>query len=265
MRADLTRIKALLIDMDGVLYRGNMALPGAADLFSFLDDANIQYQAITNNATVDQQMVVEKLRRMGIDLTLEHVMTSGAATAAYLAEHAPAGARVFVVGEDSLVREMQRRGFTMAGTDAQYVVAGLDRTITFDKLKTATIAIRHGAQFIATNPDMTFPLEDEIVPGAGSIVAAIQAASDQAPLVIGKPEPAIFSQTLSAMGVAPDCAASLGDRLETDILGGQRLGMQTILLMTGVTTPQEAAASPIKPDFTFDDIPALLREWRKCL
>ncbi len=265
MQAELAKIKALVTDMDGVLYRGKRALPGCAQLFAFLEKNNIKYKAVTNNATVNQDSVMTKLQAMGIDLAADKILTSGAAAAAYLAEHAPAGAGVFVVGEDSLVQEFVKRGLRLAGQDADYVVAGLDRTISFEKLTTATIAIRHGARFIGTNPDKTFPVENELIPGAGSIIAAIAAATGQEPMYIGKPEPAIFHQVLQELGTAPSEAASLGDRLETDILGGQRLGMTTILVMTGVTTAEDIARSDIKPDFIYQDIPALIADWQQAL
>lgn len=265
MRASLAKIKALIIDMDGVLYRGKTALSGSAELFRFLSDNDIKFKVVTNNATVNQAMVAEKLSAMGITLSPDAIMTSGTAAATFLAAHAPAGSSVFVVGEPPLEQEMVRYGLRLAGRDADYVVAGLDRTINFQKLMTATIAIRHGARFIGTNPDKTLPMENEIIPGAGSIIAAIATATDQKPLIIGKPEPAIFEQALDELGVMPSEAASLGDRLETDILGGNRLGMTTILVLTGVSTAAEIHQTDIRPDYIYADIPALLEDWQQAL
>ncbi|MHB9034694.1 MAG: HAD-IIA family hydrolase [Anaerolineae bacterium] len=263
MHTNLAQIKALIIDMDGVLYRGKAALPGSADIFNFLEENKIKFQVVTNNATVNAAMVKAKLETVGIDLAEQKITTSGAAAAAYIAAQAPAGAGVFVLGEEPLVQEVTNRGLRLAGNDADYVVVALDRTVTYDKLRTATIAIRRGAKFIGTNPDKTLPMENDVlVPGAGSIIAAVSAATDQEPLYIGKPEPTILNQVLDELQVAPHEAASLGDRLETDILGGKRTGMTTILVMTGVTTSEALAHSELQPDYVFQDIPALLREWQ---
>jgi 4-nitrophenyl phosphatase len=261
----LAAIKAILIDMDGVLYRGKTALPGSAELFRFLDARGIKYQVVTNNSTLSQAMFAERLADMGMDILETQIMTSGVATAAYLAARVPVGTKVFVVGEEPLVQEMLKRGLVLAGRDAEYVVVGWDKTINFEKLKTATLAIRAGATFIGTNPDKTYPLENDIIPGAGSIIAAVAAATDREPLIIGKPEPLIFQQALEELGVQAQEAASLGDRLETDILGGYRLGMQTILVLTGIATVEEAARADVKPDYTFTDLPAMLRAWQQAL
>jgi 4-nitrophenyl phosphatase len=262
---NLADIKAILIDMDGVLYRGKTALPGSADLFRFLEEQEIKYLVVTNNSTLSQAMFAERLQGMGMDIPENLIMTSGVATAAYLAVRVPAGSTVFVVGEEPLVQEMVKHGLVLAGRDAQYVVVGWDKTINFEKLKTATLAIRAGATFIGTNPDKTYPLENDIIPGAGSIIAAVAAATDKEPLIIGKPQPLIFQQALAQLGVPAEQSASLGDRLETDILGGYRLGMQTILVLTGIATAEEATQAEVKPDYTFSDLPALLAAWQQAL
>ena len=265
MQTSLANIKAILIDMDGVLYRGKTALPGSAELFRFLDSRGIKYQVVTNNSTLSQAMFAERLAGMGMVIPEKLIMTSGVATAAYLAARVPLGTKVYVVGEEPLVQEIQKRGFVLAGREAEYVVVGWDKTINFEKLKTATLAIRAGATFIGTNPDKTYPLENDIIPGAGSIIAAVAAATDRQPLIIGKPEPLIFQQALAELGVQAEQAASLGDRLETDILGGYRLGMTTILVLTGIATAEEAARAEVKPDYTFADLPALMRAWQQAL
>ncbi len=192
-------------------------------------------------------------------------MTSGVATASYLATLAPAGTRVNVVGEDALIAELEKRGFVMAGREAEYVVAGWDKGINFEKLKTATLAVRDGATFIGTNPDKTYPLEKDIIPGAGSILAALIAATGVDPIVVGKPEPIIIEQSLQMLGARPEETAILGDRLETDILGGHRAGITTIMVLTGISTAEEALAYEAPPDFIYDDLPAMLDAWRQAL
>jgi len=263
MAIQLARIRNLLIDMDGVLYRGQTALPGAAELIAFLEERGLGYLLVTNNATMSQAQFSAKLHKMGIAVPAEAIMTSSLATASYLATLAPAGTKVNVVGEEALVKELEKRGFVIAGRDAQYVVCGLDKTLTFEKLMTATIAIRNGAVFIGTNADKTYPLEKDIIPGAGSILASLIAATDVQPIVIGKPEPAMFQQSLAALNAKAEETAMLGDRPETDILGGHRAGLATILVLTGVSTREGVAQYEVQPDLIVEDLPALIRLWQK--
>ncbi|NLG48603.1 MAG: TIGR01457 family HAD-type hydrolase [Chloroflexi bacterium] len=265
MTAQLSAIRNLLIDMDGVIYRGKMALPGAVDLFHFLQEHEMGYLLVTNNATRSPRQVADQLTSMGLDVPESRILTSATASAAYLATIAPAGAKVNVVGERGLVEAIEQRGFMLAGRDAEYVVAGLDKTITYEKLLTASLAIRDGATFIGTNPDKTYPMENDIAPGAGSILAAIEAATDVQPIVVGKPEPLVIEQSLQMLGAKAEETAMLGDRLETDILGGYRAGIATILVLTGISTAEEAAVYPAPPDWIFDDLPAMLRAWREAL
>ncbi|MHB1295666.1 MAG: HAD-IIA family hydrolase [Anaerolineae bacterium] len=257
----LEEIRNLFIDMDGVLYRGHQVLPGVQEMLDFLDRNDIRYLLVTNNATMSQAQFSDKLAKMDVSVPPERIITSGVATAAYLATKVPPGTRINVVGEESLAREMEKQGFVIAGRDAEYVVAGLDRTVTYEKLKTATIAIRAGATFIGTNPDRTLPVENEIVPGAGSILAALVAATDVQPIIVGKPEPIILEQSMRILGARAEESAVLGDRLETDILGGYRAGLATIMVLTGISTAEEAGAYEVQPDWIFADLPALTDAW----
>ncbi|MBC7238167.1 MAG: HAD hydrolase-like protein, partial [Chloroflexi bacterium] len=191
--------------------------------------------------------------------------TSGIATAEYLRTLAPQGTKVFVVGEPALVAELEKRGFQMAGRDAEYVICGWDKMINFHKLATATLAIRDGATFIGTNPDKTYPLENDLIPGAGSLLAAISAATDVDPIVVGKPQPIILEQALRMLAAEPSETAILGDRLDTDIVGGHRAGIRTIMVTTGISTLADVEASEVKPDLLFPDLPTLLAAWREAL
>ncbi|MEA3408002.1 MAG: HAD-IIA family hydrolase [Chloroflexota bacterium] len=262
---ELANIRNLLIDMDGVLYRGRKALPGSKELIGFLGEAGINYLLVTNNSTSTPAQFAARLERMGIHVPQASIVTSGVTTANYLRAQAPNGARVNVVGEHALVEELQKRGFVMAGRDADYVVCGWDRGINFEKLKTACLAIRDGATFVGTNPDKTYPLEDDIIPGAGSILAALIAATDVEPIVVGKPEPIMFEQSLDLLNAKPEETAILGDRLETDILGGYRAGITTVMVLTGISTAQEAEEYKVPVDFVFGDLPTMIQAWRKAL
>ena len=265
MMARLSDIRNLLMDMDGVLYRGQTGLAGAPELVIFLREHGIRYLAVTNNSTLSQAQVAARLATMEIEVPEELIMTSGVATAAYLATRAPAGTKINVIGEEALIMELRKQGFVIAGREAEYVVCGWDKTISFEKLKTACLAIRDGATFIGTNPDKTYPLEKDIIPGAGSLIAALVAATDVQPIIVGKPEPIIIEQSLRVLGARAGETAILGDRLDTDVLAAHRSGITSILVLTGIATAAEAAGAECPPDFTFEDLPALLEAWKQAL
>lgn len=261
MTLDLAQIRYLLIDMDGVLYRGQTGLPGGPELLSFLKEHGIRYLLVTNNSTLTPAEFVQRLGGMGLKVTEEEIMTSGVATAIYLTTVAPRGTKVNVVGEPALLEELSKRGFIIGGRDAKYVVCGWDKGISFEKLKVACLAIRDGATFIGTNSDKTYPLEKDIIPGAGSILASLIAATGVEPIVVGKPEPIMIEQSLRTLGARPEETAILGDRLDTDVLGGYRAGIGTIMVLTGISTAEEARAYQYPPDLIVEDLPALIGLW----
>ncbi len=265
----LENIRNLIIDMDGVLWRGDVPMPRLVEFFDGLRARGVGIVLATNNASKSGDDFVAKLARMGVHVALEEVLTSPQATAAWLAEHAP-GARVYMIGENGLRTELEARGSivvndekvseTSSGPafDATHVVVGIDRQLTYAKLVEACLLIRAGARFIGTNPDLTFPGDRGIVPGNGSILTALRVSTDIEPLIIGKPEPEMMVQALARMGGSAADTAVLGDRLDTDILGGQRAGLTTLLVLSGVTTQARLAHDPIQPDYVFEDIGAVL-------
>ncbi len=263
MNFQLGKIRALVIDADGVLWRGRQPLPGVPAFFDFLRARNIPYIIATNNSARPESDVVEKLARYGTPIEESRVLTSSLATALSLPRVAPDAKRVLVVGGEWLGTAMTRAGYQVVEQDADAVIVGIDWNLTYEKLKRAHREIRRGAKFIGTNADKTFPSEEGIIPGAGSILAALEAASETAPIVIGKPERMMFDIAVEKMGVPPELTATLGDRLETDILGGQRAGLRSILVMTGITTPEMLAQSSIQPDCVFDDLVALREAWER--
>lgn len=260
---NLPDIHALVIDADGVLWRGRQPLPGVPAFFDFLHARQIPYIIATNNSARPESDVVEKLARYGTRVEEHHILTSSQATALCLPRLVPNARRVLVVGGEWLGTVLTRAGYQVVDQDADVVVVGIDWNLTYEKLKRATREIRRGAKFIGTNADKTFPSEDGITPGAGSILAALEAASEVTPIVIGKPERLMFDIAVEKMGATPSTTASLGDRLDTDILGGQRAGLRSILVMTGVTTPEMLAQSSIRPDWVFDDLVALREAWQR--
>jgi 4-nitrophenyl phosphatase len=261
-RRRLRSAKAFVFDMDGVLYLGNQPIPGVNDLFNALALREVPFMLATNNSTATAADYVAKLARMGIDVPEASIFTSGIATRDYLLANVKPDAGIFVVGMSGLREQL----FTGTGFQAvQYgeatpdvVVVGLDTTFTYEKLSLAHQAIRAGASFVATNRDATLPTEHGLMPGAGTMVAAIVTATGQEPVVIGKPQPTTLLMALDKLGVEPHDAVMVGDRLDTDILAGQRAGMLTVLVLTGVSTRDEVATAEALPDLVFTDLNAML-------
>jgi 4-nitrophenyl phosphatase len=262
---NLATIKGLLIDMDGVLYRGQALIPGAERFIAFLRCQGIAFLLLTNNSSLTPDQYVAKLKAMGIEARVEEILTSAQATARYLAHQEPEGARVYVIGRDGLRQALMDEGFCLVEQDASYVVVGWDWEFTYAQLKRATLYIRAGARFIATNPDTTFPSEEGIIPGNGAILAALEVATDVQPLVIGKPQSAIFELALAQLNLDAQGVAVLGDRLETDVLGGQRMGLRTLFVLSGVTDEDQLARSSIHPDLVYEDVAHLERAWTQAL
>jgi 4-nitrophenyl phosphatase len=258
----LQSARGFIFDMDGVLYRGRTALPGVSDLLNALDLRGRSYMLATNNSSASAAEYVTKLASMGVEVGVESILTSAMATRDYLVQTLPAGSGIYVIGAPSLRAEL----FTdTTFKPVQYgeeqpaaVVVGLDTSFTYEKLRLANAAIRGGAKFVATNGDLTLPTEEGLLPGCGSIVAAVSAASGLTPVVIGKPEPVSLLEALDRMGVAPADGVMVGDRLDTDIVAGQRAGMLTVLVLTGVSTRDDVAAATVRPDLIFNDLPAMM-------
>jgi 4-nitrophenyl phosphatase len=221
-----------------------------------------RYMLATNNSTATPAMYVAKLRRMGIDVPPEAILTSALATRDYLRETLPAGSGIFTIGMPAMREQLFGEGdfepVQFGEAQPAAVVVALDTGFTYDKLKAANAAIRAGARFVATNADATLPTEDGLVPGSGSIVAAVATASGVQPVVIGKPETPLLVQSLERMGVAAEDAVMVGDRLDTDILAARRAGILSVLVLTGVSTRAELTESPILPDIVVNDLPSLL-------
>lgn len=250
----------LILDMDGVLYRGKQALKGAQEILPALRAAGLSYLLLTNNATLTSENVSAKLARMGVNAPPEAILTSAGATAIYLSHNYPEGGGVYVLGEEGLVRALTAMpAFRLDRGQPKFVVVGLDYAFNYNAMQRACSAIRSGAHFIATNADATLPIEGgELWPGAGSIVAAVQTCSGVAPVVIGKPNTYMAEMALSRLGLKPEQVLCVGDRLETDILFGARAGIPTALLLTGVSQLPDIERAEAKPTYIYDDLPALM-------
>ncbi|MFQ5859784.1 MAG: HAD-IIA family hydrolase [Anaerolineae bacterium] len=258
MSVSLRTIKAFVIDMDGVLYRGQARLPGARAFLLALQREDVPYVLLTNNSTLTVAQYVEKLRRMDIEVAPERILTSAVATALYLAGRAEPGTPMYMIGMDGLEEALREQGFVLTDGNPEYVVVGLDTDATYQALSTATLAIRDGAAFIGTNPDPTLPTERGLEPGAGAILAAIEAATGVQPQIIGKPQPGAFEVALRRLNTRPGETAMLGDRMETDVVGGARAGLRTILVLTGATSRDDLANAEVEPDWVFDRLEQVL-------
>jgi 4-nitrophenyl phosphatase len=255
----LADIKHLIIDMDGVLYRGDRPMPRLVEFFAFMRERPIRFILATNNSTRTSQEYADKLEQMGVTVSPDEILVSGQATARFLSREYPRGTRVHVFGMPSLKQAMAEEGFMLADDDVQLVVASMDRGVTYEKLKKATLLIRGGARFIATNLDPTNPSEEGLIPGTGSMIAALETASGVKPQAIGKPEPTMYQLAMEQMGSNPETTAAIGDRVDTDILGGKRAGLTTICVLSGSSDRVEAEAA--ETDMIFDDIAQLLETW----
>jgi len=267
----LRPIRHLLIDMDGVLWRGEEPSPGLEGFFAFLRRYEIAFTLATNNASRTPEQYAEKLASFGVEVPLESILTSALVVAAYLADVAPRGSRVYCIGEDGLRQALRDQGFVLAGggeeqlPEADYVVVGWARDVTWQELTEAALLIHRGASFVGTNPDVTYPTERGPAPGNGAILAALEAATGVEPVVTGKPEPRIYEEALRRMGAAPETTAMVGDRIDTDIAGAAAVGLTTVLALSGISTAEDVARSPVQPDLVCEDIGELAARWEEVL
>jgi 4-nitrophenyl phosphatase len=250
----LKSLRGLVIDMDGVLWRGDEAVPGLPDFIAALRSRGIRFVLATNNNMRTPAGFAAKAASLGADVRPEEILTATTATIHYLHQRYPPGTCLYAIGEKPLKDQLEAAGYVLGEENVAAVVAALDRDLNYEMFRKATLFIRAGAQFIGANPDVVYPTPQGLAPGSGLVIAALQATTGQAPLIIGKPEARMFQIGLERMGLDASQCASLGDRLDTDIAGGQRAGLRTILVLSGVTTREELADSPIQPDWVFPSI-----------
>lgn len=256
----LDSVRGFIIDMDGVLYRGSQAIPEARPLLETLNELGIPFMMATNNSTQTPADYVEKLRGMGIPIREDQVFTSALATGDYLRATYPRGTKAYVIGMSALREAVFGDGyFEEAVVEAEVVISGANFELVYESLRVACLAIRRGADYVATNGDTTFPTPEGLVPGAGAIVAALVVSGGKEPVVVGKPSPVMIERSLSQLGTEPGQTVMLGDRLDTDILAGERAGIRTVLVTTGISTVADIEESGIEPDWTIESLDVLQR------
>ncbi|WP_256298348.1 HAD-IIA family hydrolase [Haloarchaeobius salinus] len=256
--------RAAIVDLDGTVWRGEAVIPGAAAGIDALVDAGLAVQFVTNSTGVDRETFPETLDSMGIPGDVGGLSTAASATATYLAEHHP-DADVYVVGSEVLYDEIRRAGLTVVSEPdpesrptkrepADVVAAGKAYDIDFDLLTETLWAFDPGTLFVATNTDRTFPTEDGLKPGAGCTIGAIEGMTGRDPLVVGKPSEHMADAVTERLDVAPSDCLVVGDNLHTDILMGERAGMETALVLTGATRREEIGGSGVEPDHVIDSL-----------
>jgi 5'-nucleotidase len=242
-----------LIDMDGVIYRGGLLIPGADRFIHRLREERIPFRFLTNNSQRTRLDVATRLRRLGIDVDEEHVYTCSEATARFLAEKKPRGT-AYVIGEGGLLTALHSNGYSVVDKDPDYVVVGEGRTISFEMVEAALGMIMNGAKLVATNFDPNCPTESGLRPGCGALVAMLEVASGVKAFSVGKPSPVMLRGARKELGLSTDQTIVIGDTMETDILGGVQLGYRTILVLSGGTRRDDLKRYAYQPDKVVDSI-----------
>jgi NagD protein len=251
-----------LIDMDGVIYRGSAPIPGAAEFIGYLQEQSIPYLFLTNNSTYTALDVVVKLRKFGIETSVDHVYTSAMATASFVSRQKPDGT-AFVIGEGGLLTALNEVNYAITSESPDYVIVGEGRVLNFELAEKAHRCIAGGARLVSTNADTWCPTDNGPRPGCGAIVALLESATGRKAYHVGKPNPFMMREARKRIGLRTDEVIMIGDTMETDIRGATDLGYQSILVLTGSTTPEEIQHYPFRPARIVESIaelvPALIR------
>lgn len=253
----MKQYEGYLIDLDGTMYRGKEKIEEAGVFVKELAQRGIPYLFVTNNSSKTCEQVAEHLREMGVSATAKDVFTTSNATAKYIFDEKP-NASIYMIGEEGLKDALEKQGFTLREENVDYVVIGIDRSITYEKLAKACLAVRGGATFISTNGDIALPTERGLMPGNGSLTSVISVSTEVNPIFIGKPESIIVNQALEVIGTPREKTVMVGDNYNTDIMAGINAQMDTIMVHTGVTTKAQLATYEKQPTFSIDS----LREWK---
>jgi NagD protein len=252
-------IHSWLMDMDGVLVHEELAIPGADAFVSRLRELGRRFLVLTNNSIYTQRDLAARLRSSGIDVPEEAIWTSALATARFLQNQRPGGS-AFVIGEAGLTTALHNAGYTLTERSPDYVVLGETRTYSFERITQAIRLIETGSRFIATNPDATGPTIEGPLPATGSVAALISRATGVEPYFVGKPNPLMMRSALNAIDAHSETAAMVGDRMDTDVVSGLEAGMETILVLSGLTTRADAERHPYRASRIIDSIADLLPE-----
>jgi NagD protein len=252
-------IRSYLMDMDGVLVREEHGIPGAAEFITKLREYEIPFLVLTNNSIYTRRDLSARLHANGIEIKEENIWTSALATAGFLADQRPHGT-AHVIGEVGLTTALHEAGYVLTERDPDYVVLGETRTYSFERITQAIRLIERGARFIATNPDPTGPSVDGPLPATGAVAALITRATGVEPYFVGKPNPLMMRSALNAIDAHSESSVMIGDRMDTDIVSGMEAGMETILVLSGLATREQAEREPYRASRVINSIADLVDE-----
>ncbi|MCQ4042426.1 HAD-IIA family hydrolase [Streptantibioticus rubrisoli] len=251
--AERKPIESWLTDMDGVLIHEGIPIPGADEFVKRLRESGKPFLVLTNNSIYTPRDLHARLSRMGLHVPVENIWTSALATAKFLDDQRPGGT-AYVIGEAGLTTALHDIGYILSDAEPDYVVLGETRTYSFEALTKAIRLIDAGARFIATNPDEVGPSAEGSLPATGSVAALITKATGKEPYFVGKPNPLMMRAGLNAIGAHSETSAMIGDRMDTDVLAGLEAGMETFLVLTGLTQPADVERYPFRPSRVVDSI-----------
>ncbi|MCD7036258.1 TIGR01457 family HAD-type hydrolase [Metabacillus sp. GX 13764] len=249
--------KGFLIDLDGTMYKGTEKIEEAGEFVHALRRKGLPYLFVTNNSSRTPEQVAEKLNAFDIPTAPEQVFTTSQATANYVYEKKQ-DASVFVIGEEGIRKAVMDKGFTLQEENPDFVIVGIDREITYEKLAKACLGVRSGAEFISTNGDIALPTERGLLPGNGAITSVIAVSTKTSPVFIGKPESIIMEQALKVLGTAKEDTLMIGDNYDTDIMAGIKAGMDTLIVHTGVTAKEHLANYEVQPVYSVQSLSEVL-------
>ncbi len=249
----MNKKKNYLIDMDGVLVTGRQTIPGADQFIRRLQDCGLEYLILTNNPMYTPRDLAHRLANGGLDVPPERIFTSAMATARFVSSQIPKG-KAFIIGESGLFHALYAAGYVSTDIEPDYVILGEVFTYNFEQIRTAVRLISKGALFIATNPDPTGPDEDGPSPAAGALAALIERATGVTPYYVGKPNPFMMRSALNYLGIHSEDTIMIGDRMDTDIIAGINSGLETILVLSGISSPEIIKRFPYRPNRVVDSI-----------
>ena len=255
----LTNKKGFICDMDGVIYHGNIILPGVKEFVEWLKNNNKNFLFLTNSSERSPRELQQKLARMGLDVDESHFYTSALATAAFI-KHQKSDASAYVIGEPGLLNALYDVGITMNDVDPDYVIVGETKNYNFDSISKAVRHVFNGAKLIGTNPDMTGPTEQGILPACKALVSPIELTTGCVAYYLGKPNPLMMKTGLKMLGVNVEDAVIVGDRMDTDIISGIESGIETALVLSGVTDVDTIKKFPYRPKYVFNGVGGILKD-----
>ncbi len=249
--------KAFICDMDGVIYRGNQLLPNVIEFVEWLKSNNKDFLFLTNSSERSPRELSQKLFRLGLEVEEEHFYTSALATASFLKSQCPGGS-AYVIGEPGLVNAIYDAGFSMNDFNPDYVVFGETRSLSYEKIEHAVKLVRKGAKLIGTNPDITAPTESGIIPACRALIAPIELATGSQAYFVGKPNPLMLRHALNRLGCHREDAAMIGDRMDTDVLSGVESDIDTVLVLSGVSSRETVEKFSYRPSFIANGVGSII-------